>query len=208
MHPEGLLVQAGAASTLNPWGYVFASIVFMLGTLLVITFVRQVNFELRRQNEAEFEKVATLQDRVAQEPEKAKPAWDLAQARLEEYFARNLAQVRIVFAISVVTMALGFVVMLGGAVLGFFGLNQGQTYLASVGGMITQLIGATFIVMYRSIITQSIQYTKTLERINAVGMAVQILDTIPETAHEHDLKSKTKSDLITILVGGIVNRPE
>jgi uncharacterized membrane protein YgaE (UPF0421/DUF939 family) len=205
------VLVAPSVDTSFSWAYVIAGVLVSGFTAAILAFfIRQLNVELKRQNAAESAKVEELKTLTFSAPEKAKPKWDLAQATLEKYFTRNLDQVRVVFAISVTMMAAGFAVMLGGAVLGFFSPHPGQseTYLATAGGVITQLIGATFIVMYRSVVTQSIQYTKTLERINAVGMAMEIMDMIPETATEQDLKSKTKSELIAVLVGGMVNRAD
>jgi len=44
------------------------------------------------------------------------------------------------------------------------------------------IIGVTFMVIYRSTMAQANQFMEVLERINTVGMAVQILDTIPNEA--------------------------
>ena len=65
---------------------------------------------------------------------------------------------------------------------------------------ITQFIGATFLFIYRSTIQQPINYSRTLERINSVGMAMQILDTMPDATTPEDLKSKTKASLVQLLV--------
>jgi hypothetical protein len=70
-------------------------------------------------------------------------------------------------------------------------------------GVITEFIGATFLFIYRSAIQQAVDYSKSLERINSVGMAMQILDTMPNTPDPgvpEDLKSKTKATLVELLV--------
>jgi hypothetical protein len=72
--------------------------------------------------------------------------------------------------------------------------------LATISGIITQFIGATFLFIYRSTIQQAINYSRTLERINSVGMAMQILDTMPDATTPEDLKSKTKASLVQLLV--------
>jgi hypothetical protein len=43
-------------------------------------------------------------------------------------------------------------------------------------------------------------YAKTLERINSVGMAMQILDTMADGAASDDLKSATKAKLAEALI--------
>jgi nitrate reductase gamma subunit len=81
--------------------------------------------------------------------------------------------------------------------------DNGATQLAAIitgaSGVITELIGATFLVLYRSTMQQANEYTRTLERINSIGMAMQVLDTIPD-GDVDSTKNKTKADLVMILV--------
>jgi hypothetical protein len=49
-------------------------------------------------------------------------------------------------------------------------------------------------------IDQAVGYAKTLERINSVGMAMQILDTMADGAAADDLKSVTKAKLAQALI--------
>ncbi len=62
--------------------------------------------------------------------------------------------------------------------------------------------------MYRTAIGQAVKYTVTLERINSVGMAMQILDTMSDPA-EKGLTSKTKAELVKLLIKQVsVEKPE
>ena len=70
--------------------------------------------------------------------------------------------------------------------------------VATVSGIVTEFIGATFLFIYRSTIQQASHYTQTLERINAVGMAMQILDTISDESKE--LQDKTKAEIVKLLI--------
>lgn len=47
--------------------------------------------------------------------------------------------------------------------------------VAGVSGIITQFIGATFMVIYRSTMTQANEFMVILERINTVGMLFKFL---------------------------------
>jgi hypothetical protein len=127
----------------------------------------------------------------------AKPSWDLARVTLEEYFNRNLAQITLIFWLSLVVMVIGFGIIIWGITQS----SKSPNYflpgiIAGVTGVLTEFIGATFIFIYRSTIQQAMEYLKTLERMNSVGMAIQILDTIPDNAQTSDLKSKTKAMLV------------
>lgn len=50
--------------------------------------------------------------------------------------------------------------------------------VAAASGAITEFIGASFLVMYKSTVTQAKDYVTVLERINAAGMALQVLETV------------------------------
>ena len=45
-------------------------------------------------------------------------------------------------------------------------------------GVVTNFIGATFMAMYKASIGQTEQHFSALERINAVGMCMKVLDKI------------------------------
>jgi hypothetical protein len=146
------------------------------------------------------ERIEKAENKAEQAPEKAKFAWELATVRLEAYFDRNLSQVSQVFWLAVVVTVTGFLFVLWAIVAS---LNQPQftarAVIAGASGVITEFIGATFLVIYRSIMAQANEFIAVLERINTVGMAVQILDSIPEDQVE--LKNSTRSNLVALLAG-------
>jgi hypothetical protein len=147
------------------------------------------------------------------EPEKAKPAWDVARLKMERYLTINLSQMGAIFWVSIGTMLIGF-----GAI--FWGIEQGiafaehsekldsikslPAFLAACSGIITEFIGVTFLIIYRSTMKQATSYFKTLERINSVGMATQILDAMPDEA----LRNQTRSELIKLLLQGANEQKE
>jgi nitrate reductase gamma subunit len=143
--------------------------------------------------------------RVEAEPEKVKPAWDLARVKLELYFDRNLKQINYIFWLSVVVMVVGFGFILFGIARAF--APEGDSVntktinpavVATIAGVITEFIGATFLFLYRSTIQQAANYTKTLERINLVGMTVQIVDGISDQSK--GLQDTTKAELVKLLL--------
>ena len=79
------------------------------------------------------------------------------------------------------------------------GAGPGQiSYIGAAAGIITEFIGATFMFIFRSTIAQANSFMSTLERINSVGMGVQILETIPD--EDRELKSATKAELVKLLL--------
>jgi hypothetical protein len=147
-----------------------------------------------------------------QQPEKAKPSWDVARITLEAYFNRNLNQIAWIFWLSLLVMLAGFAVILWGIQQGitiaeskenFTSVKSLPPAIAALSGIITEFIGASFLFIYRSTMQQANRFLRTLERINSVGMAMQILDTMPDEAKTEDLKSQTKAELIKLLVKGV-----
>lgn len=147
------------------------------------------------------EKIAEAELKVADKPTQITPAWDLARVTLEAYFSRNLNQITAIFWLSVAVMVVGFGIIVWGITQAIQSPASVATAAISTGaGVITEFIGATFLFIYRSAIEQAINYSKTLERINSVGMAMKILDTMPDEAKPDDLKSKTKANLVELLI--------
>lgn len=173
----------------------------IVATLVPIIAVLLSLIESIRRARRTSERVAQAEVKAESQPEKAKAAWDLARATLEAYFNRNLSQISAIFWLSVIVMVVGF----GIIIWGISNAIQTPTTLvpsaiASIAGIITEFIGATFLFIYRSTVQQAIDYSKTLEGINSVGMAMQILDTMPDEIKTDDLKSKTKATLVELLL--------
>ncbi len=119
-------------------------------------------------------KIEIVEERFREHPEKPQFAWDLARAKLENYLDRNLSQVRSIYWLTLLVMFCGF----GFILFGLFQAAQQPEKLpvsivASASGVLISFIGGSFLLIYRSILAQSKEYVTVLERINAVGMAVQ-----------------------------------
>ena len=126
-------------------------------------------------------------------------AWEIARIKLEAYFDRNLVQVNLVFWVAVLVVSVGFGFVLSGIVLCFRDPSHiGSPLVAAISGLITQFIGATFMVIYRSTMKQANDFMAVLERINVVNMAVQVLDRSPETSAE--LKNEVRARMVGLLL--------
>jgi hypothetical protein len=141
----------------------------------------------------------SLEEKSITQPEVAKHAWDLARAKLELYFDRNLSQVKLIFNLSVAVMTMGFIFVLVGVVAGALRPEVIKaSYISAAAGIITEFVGVTFLSIYRSTVSEAGEYMSVLERINTVGMAVQMLDSIPET--EVELKNGTRAQISKLLL--------
>jgi uncharacterized membrane protein len=122
-------------------------------------------------------KIEQIEVKAEQQPEKTKDAWD--REKLEAYFNRNLSQVGMIFFVALFVMLVGFGFIGWGVSLAIAKPDSIKTsYLAAISGTITEFIGVTFMVIYRSTMAQANQFMEVLERIHTVGRAVQILDAI------------------------------
>jgi hypothetical protein len=149
------------------------------------------------------ETISRAEEAVEKEPEKTRPVWDLSRAQLELYINRNLSQVRNIFWITTAVMSAGFGMVVYGIYRAFDTQLQ-VAVLTAASGLITQTIGATFLLIYRSTMRQASDYVGTLERINAVGMAVAIVDLIPDESRE--AKTKARVDLVKQILTGLAHR--
>jgi phage shock protein PspC (stress-responsive transcriptional regulator) len=179
-----------------PWrilGPVFGTL-FLLAAALTYWDIAQMRAQAEK-------KIEQIEVKAEQEPDKTKFAWDLARVKLEAYFDRNLSQVRMIFVVAVLVMIVGFGFVMWGVTLAITKPEAVKTsYVAAASGIITQFIGVTFMVIYRSTMAQANQFMNVLERINTVGMAVQILDAIPDASAE--LKNKTRAEIVSLLLKG------
>jgi len=166
---------------------VTAAVVGLFG-VSVLGFDHYISSQQRQAREQDVEQ------QVRANPESPQLAWDLARIKLESYLDRNLSQVRSIYWLTLI-------VMIGGFVLISYGIYQAtldpeklpMSIVASASGVLVSFIGGSFLLIYRSILSQSKGYVSVLERINAVGMAVQVIASIPES--NSDLKHETTADL-------------
>lgn len=183
LNSAGLLPKAAADIT--------SAALAVLSTLIGIAVVAYQNVLER---EARRNKIAIVEERALEHPEKPQLAWDLARTKLESYLDRNLAQVRSIYWLTLLVMVCGFSLILYGVYEAFQDPGKlSVSIVASASGVLISFIGGSLLVIYRSILAQSRDYVTVLERINAVGMAVQVIGNIPESGE--DLRNKTTAEL-------------
>jgi len=124
--------------------------------------------------------MSKAEQEVRENPTEARPLWLLASTQLELYYQRNLEQIRSIFWITTIVMIVGFSLIGTGVYSAFSGSNLEASHLAAISGVLTEFIAATFLIIYRSTMKQANQYVDRLERINSVGMCIQVIETIPD----------------------------
>lgn len=172
------------SSFLEYWKWAVVSFVFTILLLPIRFFLTEKEFTQTS------EAISKLLETGDTSSDKIKPSWDTAQQTLELYYKRNLAQVNLIFNLSVIVMVMGFLLITFGVGMTFFSSENKETLgiITCASGVITEFIGATFIFLYKSTISQSLEYTKKLDKLTSVGVAIKILDTI-NTENSYDPKS-------------------
>ena len=140
-------------------------------------------------------KIEEAEKRVQDNPKETRAAWDLARIKLESYLNRNLSQVRSIFWLTAFVMLVGFALIGYGVVQAFETPADkfNAALLSSISGLLINFIGATFLILYKSTMAQAQEYVAILERINAVGMSVQVLEKLEGSNDE--LRHNTIADL-------------
>ncbi|AEV31277.1 hypothetical protein Oweho_0255 [Owenweeksia hongkongensis DSM 17368] len=151
-------------------------------------------YEDTKDREKREEKIENLEKEVKEKPTETKTAWELARLKLESYLNRNLQQVSSIFYLSVTVMIVGFGLIIFGVYQVFTDPElMNPSILATCSGIVVNFIGGTFLLIYRSTMKQAKNYVDVLERINAVGMSIQILENI--SSEKGDLKDETTAQI-------------
>ena len=185
------LISTFAAYESRP---LFESIASVLGAIAALLALGVSSYYEVQKKEEEKEKIQTLEKEIKDNPTETKTAWELARLKLESYLNRNLKQVSSIFYLSLFVMLVGFGLILFGVYKSFEDEKLLQpSILVAASGLIVNFIGATFLIVYKSTMNQAKNYVEVLERINAVGMSIQILESIDES--QSDLRDQTTADI-------------
>ena len=131
-------------------------------------------------------------------------AWAIGRYTLERYWLRNSGVTAILLLSSIVSTVLGFAILITSAWHSiFFALRpHDPAYAAIVSGSIILLTAFAFFAVYCVVEHQSIGFSRALERMNAIGIAWYVLDTLPEV-DEHSRAEKWRGTIN--LINGIIS---
>jgi hypothetical protein len=143
--------------------------------------------------------VQKVEERFRTHPNEPQVAWELARVKLESYLNRNLAQISWIFVLTLFVMVTGFVIIGYGTIQAYQSPEHFKpSIVVTLAGLIVEFLGATFLFVYKSTMEQARDYVNILERINAVGMSVQILDSIK--SDDTGLSDKTRAEMALVLL--------
>ena len=183
-----------AGKIVDPEKQLFEILAVALGAVSAILTLGVLAYQNALQITQAEKRIHEVEERFRENPKQTQAAWELAQTKLESYINRNLSQVRSIFWLTTMVMVFGFALISFGIYKAFQNPGElGAPIITASSGIIINLIGATFLIVFKSTMMQAQGYMGIIERINAVGMSVQILDTMSDTSA--DLKDKTTSDI-------------
>jgi hypothetical protein len=128
--------------------------------------------------------------------------------QLNQYYAANISQGYAIFWASLLSMIVGFVVILAG--IDAAGTNSTTAIVAGVAGVLSQFIAATFLVALRSTQQQSTVYAQTLADLRVrdlhaaaeartIALGLQLLNEIAGDGAQ-DLANQTRAGLAMGLI--------
>lgn len=176
---------------LHKVGESIGTAIISVGSVIAIAIyiIQKSKEEFRKE-----QKIEAVEKRVQENPQETQAAWELARVKLESYLDRNLSQVRSIFWLTLLVMIGGFVLIGVGVYEAFqSAANFNASVLTTCSGVLVSFIGGTFLVLYKATMAQAKDFVSILERINAVGMSVQILGTINVSASA--LKDQTTAEV-------------
>jgi hypothetical protein len=169
---------ASIAEGFNVHKNVLQPIAAVLGIIGASMFLGLGTYQRALESTSHEKILRDAEERARSNPKEPQAAWDLARVKLESYLNRNLKQVQWIFALTLIVMVAGFVII-GYGVLRVYESpeNFKPSVVVTVSGILVEFIAATFLLIYKSTMEQARSYVTMLEKINAVGMSIQILDS-------------------------------
>lgn len=171
----------------------FGALVFGMVSGPLLVKIIQIE-EKRSSRVTQIEQKIEIAEKKVRENPKPEAVWDLARVTLEKYVDRNLFQVQLIYWLTIVIMTCGFSLIIFGTSKAFTDpKNFNASVLSSVSGILVTFIGGTFLVLFRSTMAQAKEYVTMLERINAVGMSIQIIEGLDDGNKE--LRDRATADI-------------
>jgi hypothetical protein len=179
---------------------IIAIFVFSIVFLIIISIIS--NRDIKNKDIQDLENdIDKAKEQIANNPDKVLPVWDLANYTLQKYYNRNLTQINSIFKLSIIVMLLGFILIVSIIIVSiFFKENIKLNDLGIIAGIITEFIGATFLFIYKSTMSQALQHTKNLEEINKVGMSIRIIESIEISDSNKEQINSAKIDISKKLI--------
>jgi Ca2+/Na+ antiporter len=166
-----------------------AGVLLIVSACLYLSWTTSMGVAEQQKTE---ESVHREQEIIAQDTRKTTVLWRMSSNKLEKYLERNLRQVTLIFRLVVLTTIAGFLLIVYGVYSAFKGGPLQASLLTAGSGALGEFIAVTFLAIHKSTLNQAMGLVGILERIAAVGMAIEVVDQIPD---EHKSKNEARAKL-------------
>lgn len=173
---------------------ILSAIVTVISITVLLSFFALNRIQVEKDNIKKEKIIGKAESILEQNPNETKAAWTIAKAKIETYIENNIKQVTSSFNVCVILIVIGFIMIVSGIVSVYLQNDANGSMLIIVAGVIVDFIGATVLIVLKNVFNQSKDYLIALERINAVGMCLQVIELIEEKK-ESTKKDKVKANI-------------
>lgn len=180
----------------DPWAILGVLAIFFVLSAICLAMI----LYLRRMGKIEGER-EEAEKKAAKNPDSLRQRWDVYLVDYKIFLAMNIRQNRFVFYVALLMIMGGFVLIGAGFVRDAQSQEMSfQSVAVIVAGVITEFIAGTIMIIFRSVVEQTMEHRKTLEKFVSIGIAMNMLDQLPAKVAEQDLKSQTAADLAKLVI--------
>ena len=125
----------------------------------------------------------------------------LIAKHLSNYYESNQLHLKWSFWASIAALSIGLIAILAGVALILSGNSELTSSIATIGGVLTQFIGAGFFFLYTKNLKQLNIFYEKLIKLQDTEYAIELIDHLPD-----DIKGKRLDSLINMLI--VRNEPQ
>lgn len=184
---------------------IFLLLLFILSAIMAlfkepISLRNPFELELKRLTEERIELKKKVEETVEKgESDSVESVFNIIQLNLNqttEYYTINKGQARKSFGISVTAIVIGSLTILVGIYLVYFGDGQKISVISIISGVVLEIIGGMYFVIYNKSIKQLNYFYNKLEKVQDTMLAIELTNGIEDKDKSLELKEKIILKLI------------
>lgn len=187
-------------------------LMLMYITLLWIRARSTVDRQITTLDRQVVEEAKLAAEQTGQYPATNTTFWNEHFNRQQQYILVNLRQNQGVFLLAISMIVFGLALICFGLVQDFLFSRPGDTdtiwngsWAAIIAGLISQFFAGTILVVFKSVFQQTTDYYKSVERMASIGIAMNMLDTLP--TGDSELKSRILANIARVVLDRQLGQP-
>lgn len=140
-----------------------------------------------------------------QQPATNKTVWEEHFNRQQQYILVNLRQNQGVFRLAISMIIFGLLLICFGLIQDYLSATPRDSaiawsgsWAAIIAGLVSQFVAGTILVVFKSVFQQTTDYYKSVERMASIGIAMNMLDTLP--TGDPEFKSRIMASLAKVVL--------